>query len=71
MEAVHLTIYPKDYIQLDAIKAFAKALKIKIEVNKEGYNKDFVGKILLSEAQIKQGKTKKINKEEFKTLLNL
>jgi hypothetical protein len=35
MEAVHLTIHPKDYAQLDAIKAFAKALKIKLEIKNE------------------------------------
>lgn len=71
MEAVHLTIHPKDYAQLDAIKAFAKALKIKLEIKNDIYNQDFVDKILISEEQIKQGKMKKINKEDFKTLLNI
>lgn len=51
-----LILYTENKQQLVALKAFAKALKIKFEVIKSPYNPDFVARIKESEKQIKDGK---------------
>ena len=61
MQATNITAYTEDASQLDAIKAFMKALKIKFEVQKESpYDKNFVNKILKGDEEFKKGKYKSI-----------
>ena len=63
MEAINIKAYTADNSQIDAIKAFMKALKIKFEVAKEAespYNPEFVAKIQKSRKQATEGKTVKI-----------
>ena len=59
-------IHPKTTEQEDALKALAKALKIKFEVAKEKpYNPDFVSKIQESRQQAKEGKTVKLGLDDI------
>jgi hypothetical protein len=48
-------MHPENEEQLTALKAFAKALKVKFETNKSPYNPDFVKKIKESKKQIEDG----------------
>ncbi len=50
MQPITFTAYTEDAAQIEAIRAFMKALKIKFEVQKEErpYNPAFVEKILES-----------------------
>ncbi|WP_051394889.1 DUF2683 family protein [Indibacter alkaliphilus] len=58
--------------QEDALKAFAKALKIKFEVAKESpYNPEFIAKIQESKEQHKKGDFISIEKKDIKTFLEL
>jgi hypothetical protein len=56
--------------QFDALKAFAKALKIKFEISKEdeNYNPEFVEKILQGDKDIADGKGKKVTLDELNKL---
>lgn len=66
MQAINITAYTDDAAQLNAIKAFMKALKIKFEVKKESpYNKKFVIKILQGQEEFKKGKSKAIKTAEL------
>jgi outer membrane lipoprotein-sorting protein len=49
-------MHPENKEQLSALKAFAKALKVKYETNNSPYNADFVKKVKESEKQINEGK---------------
>ena len=61
MEAINIKAFTTDTSQIDAIKAFMKALKIKFEVSKEKpYNPEFVAKIEESRKQAINGNTVKI-----------
>ncbi len=49
-----------------ALKAFAKALKMKFEVTREeSYDPDFVAKIQESRQQVREGKTVKIELDDL------
>lgn len=73
MKAVNFTAYTDDASQIEAIKAFMKALKIKFKLSKEEspYNPEFVEKVLESRQQVKDGKVTRIKKENLKELLDL
>lgn len=71
MESLTITAHTEDITQINAIKAFMKALKIKFEITEKPYNLEFVAKILESEKQIAQSKTKKVKKEDLKNYLGL
>ena len=73
MEAINITAYTNDEKQIEALKAFMKALKIKFEIKKEDnpYNPEFVEKIEESLNQAKEGKVMRIKKENLKTFLDL
>ncbi len=73
MESIIITAYTNDEKQIDALKAFMKALKIKFEIKKEDnpYNPEFVEKIEESLNQAKEGKVMRIKKENLKTFLDL
>ena len=53
METVIL--HPENKEQLSALKAFAKALKVKFETSKSPYNPEFVAKIMESKKQVEEG----------------
>ena len=48
-------MHPESKEQLTALKAFAKALKVKFETERSDYNAEFVAKIAESEKQINEG----------------
>ena len=48
-------MHPESTEQLNALKAFAKAMKVKFETNKSPYNTDFVKKIQESKRQVEKG----------------
>ena len=48
-------MHPENTEQLNALKAFAKAMKVKFETNKSPYNTDFVKKIQESKRQVEKG----------------
>lgn len=69
MQAINITAYTDDASQIEAVKAFMKALKIKFEISKDQpYNSEFVNKILEAEQEIKQGKGLKVTSEGFDDL---
>ena len=71
MEAINFKAYTADTSQVDAIKAFMKALKIKFEVSKEDdkpYNPEFVAMIKKGQREIAEGKGIKMSMTEFKKL---
>lgn len=59
MEAINFTAYTADSFQVEAIKAFMKALKIKFELSKKEespYDPEFVKKIQQGDRDLKAGK---------------
>jgi len=60
-----LTLHPKNKEQLNALKAFAKALKIDFKTEKSSYDPEFVAKIKRGQEQIKAGKGIKIAIEDL------
>lgn len=61
-----ITVHPEDASQIEAIKAFMKALKIKFEISKEKpYNAEFVAKIKSSEEDFKNGKFTSVKAEDL------
>lgn len=64
--------HPKTAEQVNALKAFMKALKIKFEVsNEEGYDPDFVAKIEKSRQQYQKGEFVSVEKKDIKSFLGL
>ncbi len=70
MTAVNITAYTDDKAQIEAIKAFMKALKIKFELSKEKspYKPEFVEKIKQGDEDLKRGKGRTITLEELDNL---
>ncbi len=65
-------IHPESIEQENALKAFAKALKMKIEVAKEKpSDPEFIAKIQESRQQSKEGKVTRVKKENLKEFLGL
>jgi len=62
-----ILIRPKNKTQLEAIKAFAKALKMDFETNdsESSYDPEFVKKILEGREDVKNGKGVKIAVEDL------
>lgn len=63
-----ILLHPENKEQLDAIKAFAKALKMRFEIAKSEvspYNSDFVEKIQAGRADVEKGKGVKIGIEDL------
>jgi hypothetical protein len=61
-----LIVHPTNTNELDIIKAFFEALKIKFEMAEQSpYNPDFVAKIKKSRKQATEGKTVKISLDEI------
>ena len=58
MSPINIIAHPKDDSQVEAVKAFMKALKIKFEISKEKpYNPEFVAKMSISEQEFKDGES--------------
>jgi hypothetical protein len=69
MEAINIKAYPVDMSQINAIKAFMKALKIKFEVSKDtAYNSEFVEKIIQGDVDFEAGKGRKVTLDELNSL---
>jgi hypothetical protein len=72
MEAINIKAYTADVSQIEAIKAFMKALKIKFELSEneksKPYNPEFVAKIKKGEEELNNGKGIKLSVAEFKNL---
>jgi hypothetical protein len=69
MQTINITAHTQDPSQIEAVKAFMKALKIKFEISKEKpYNPEFVNMVLEAEKEIKQGKGLKVTSKEFDSL---
>lgn len=69
MQTINITAYTEDASQIEAVKAFMKALKIKFEISKEKpYSPEFVNKIIDAEKGIKEGKGLKVSSQEFDDL---
>ena len=65
-------VHPANEEQVNALKAFVKALKIKFEVASEKtYLPDFVAKIQKSKKQIEEGKFTRVEKDDLKQFLGL
>lgn len=72
MQTINITAHPQDDSQVEAVKAFMKALKIKFEISKDKpYNPDFVAKIKKSEQEFKDGKFTRVKKEDLQSFLGL
>ncbi len=64
--------HPTTDEQVNALKAFMQALKIKFEVSSdESYKPDFVEKVLISRQQAKDGKVTRVRKEDLKEFLGI
>ncbi|MEQ1734783.1 MAG: DUF2683 family protein [Bacteroidia bacterium] len=72
MTAINFTAYTNDASQIETIKAFMKALKIKFEFNNEKpYNAEFVAKIEESKQQYKQGKFTRVSVDKLDAFLGI
>jgi hypothetical protein len=64
-----LIAHPSNAQEMNIIKAFFEALKIKFEVKKESpYDPDFVEKILQGDTDFKAGRGRKIDIDELNKL---
>lgn len=71
MKTINITAYTEDSSQVEAIKAFMKALKIKFKLSKEEtkpYNPEFVKKIKKGDEDLKNGKGRTVTLEELDNL---
>jgi hypothetical protein len=71
METINIKAHTANTSQIDAIKAFMMALKIKFEVYKENqspYDPEFVKKIKQGDKDLKNGKGRVIKLEELDNL---
>lgn len=67
-----IIIHTETREQENALKAFAKALKIKFEVAKESpYNPEFVAKIEKSGQEFEEGNFTRIEKKDLKNFLGI
>ncbi|MBU0489688.1 MAG: hypothetical protein KKD31_17230 [Bacteroidetes bacterium] len=66
MQIINFTAYTNDTSQIEAIKAFMKALKIKFEVSKsKPYSHEFTEKLKESQQQFKNGKCSTITLDDI------
>jgi phosphoribosylamine-glycine ligase len=63
MESINITAHTNDASQIEAIKAFMKALKIKFELSP--YNTEFVNKIQQGDKDLKNKKGRTVTVEEL------
>ncbi len=66
MKTQDIIVHPENEQQMNVIKAFFKALKIKFEVAQDSpYDPEFVAKIKNSRKQAAEGKTVKIDPDDI------
>lgn len=67
MEIINIKAHTNDASQIEAIKAFMKALKIKFELSKDQspYNAEFIKKIQQGDEDLKKNKGRKVTIEEL------
>lgn len=70
MKAINITAFTNNDGELNAIKAFMKALKVKFEITDKPYNDTFVAKIKSSEADFKDGNYTTVKAEEIKNYVD-
>ena len=64
--------HPKTIEQINALKAFMKALKIKFEISEDTpYNAEFVAKIRKSEKEFENGEFTRVEKDDLQNFLGL
>ena len=64
--------HPKSIEQINALKAFMKALKIKFEISEHyNYNPGFVAKIEQSKEQYRKGEFISVEEKDLKNFLGL
>ena len=70
METINIKVHANESSQIEAIKAFMKALKIKYELSREQnpYNPEFVKKIQQGDEDLKNGKGRTVTPEELDSL---
>jgi hypothetical protein len=70
MEAINIKAFPADLSQVEALKAFMKALKIKFELSKAEnlYSPEFIAKIKQGEEDLENGKGIKMSLEDLDKL---
>jgi hypothetical protein len=69
MTAINIKAYTNDNTQIEAIKAFLQAFKIKFEIGTDKpYNADFVEMIHKADKEFAEGKGIKMSVDEFKNL---
>ncbi len=67
-----IIIHPQTDEQVNVIKAFMNALKIKFEISKKNpYNDDFVSKIKKSKEEFENGDFTRVDKNDLKNFLGL
>jgi LPS O-antigen subunit length determinant protein (WzzB/FepE family) len=70
MQTINITAHTQDPSQIEAVKAFMKALKIKFEVTKQEDNSVFISELQSSLNQVQQIKAGKLSKQTAKEFLN-
>jgi hypothetical protein len=70
MQTINITAHTQDPSQIEAVKAFMKALKIKFEVTKQEDNSVFISELQSSLNQVQQIKAGKLTKQTAKEFLN-
>jgi phosphoribosylamine-glycine ligase len=70
MPTVNITVHSQDDAQIEAIKAFMKALKIKFKITKQEDNYMFISELQSSLNQVQKIKTGKLPKQTAKEFLN-
>ena len=69
MQTINITAHTEDASQVEALKAFMKALKIKFELSKESpYDPEFVAMIKKGDKDFAEGKGTNMSVAEFKEL---
>ncbi|MDC1068284.1 hypothetical protein OAQ99_03890 [Candidatus Kapabacteria bacterium] len=67
-----LIAYPKSHEQEIALRSFMQSQNIEFEEeDSKEYEPEFVAKILESEAEVKAGKTVRVDPDNFKSFLGL
>ena len=67
-----IIVHPQTDDQVNVIKAFMKALKIKFEISNENvYSDDFVAKVEKSKKEFEKGDFTRIEKKDLKNFLGL
>lgn len=70
MQTINITAYPEDASQIEAVKAFMKALKIRFELTKQDDNSIFISELQSSLNQVQQMKTGKLPKQSAKEFID-